>query len=159
MPEVKLDGRRTLIRIGDLDVAVDSNYYDYLSRFKWSIDRYPYITRTVEGKKKTIRMHRLIMGDIPKGMVVDHIDGNKLNNCRANLRICTQRENALNCRGNSKSGYKGVMKRGKRYLAYIDKSKGNRKYLGTYDSKEEAGRAYNDEAKKMFGEFARLNEF
>jgi len=71
----------------DIDALVDDEDYDNLSQHKWYFSD-GYAVRD----HKRVAMHRQIMG-FPKGMVVDHIDGNRLNNQRHNLRICTQREN------------------------------------------------------------------
>jgi hypothetical protein len=89
---------------------VDAEDYERVSRYKWCLSRTGkqlYAQRRTGGK--TIRMHQFIMKP-PKGMVVDHIDGNGLNNRRSNLRICTRPENTRNRRRNpnTASGYKGV---------------------------------------------------
>jgi hypothetical protein len=75
---------------------VDDTDYGWLSEMgKWQFDRYAYCTRVVNGKRKSIRMHRLIMNP-PEGMVVDHINGDRLDNRRENLRVTTQSVNARN---------------------------------------------------------------
>ena len=112
---------------------------------------------------KHVTMHKFLM-DTPFGMQVDHIDGNGLNNCRENLRICTQSQNNGNYRisARNKSGFKGVSwhkKTGKwratlaTYM--LDKKQ---QYLGVFENKEDAAKAYNEAAKVYFGEFARLNK-
>jgi hypothetical protein len=65
-------------------------------------------------------MHRMIMRP-PKGMVVDHINGNGLDNRRCNLRICTRQENARNRRkhADGKSRFLGVYLRGKKWQAFV----------------------------------------
>jgi len=99
----------------------------------------------------------------PKGVVVDHINGDSLDCRRANMRICTNVENVRNSRKRSDntSGYKGVSidketRLKKRWRAYIN-YKGKRMCLGRHMTKEDAAKAYNVAAKKYFGEFARLN--
>jgi len=95
---------------------------------------------------------------LPPGRV-DHTDGNGLNNCRANLRSATQSQNGMNRRkqGN-KSGYKGVSRatNSNRWQARI---RVNRKatHIGTFDTRIEAARAYDEAALVLHGEFARLN--
>jgi hypothetical protein len=90
---------------------VDDRDYGYLSQWSWNACHseadYYYAARTVKGR--VIRMHREIMKP-PKGMVVDHIDGNCLNNQRSNLRLVSIRENALNRKvnKNNKSGHRNV---------------------------------------------------
>ncbi len=121
-----------------------------------------YVCRTdyQNGKKRTVAMHRTIMGE-PHGMDIDHIDGNPLNNCRSNLRVCTRGEHLRNqkTRGGKKaSKYKGVVWRAARnkWSANI-RLDGVRKQLGCFATEEQAAEAYNIAAKKMFGEFARPN--
>ena len=91
----------------------------------------------VNGKRTTKRIHQLIMGDAPDGMVVDHINRDKNDNRRANLRFVTVRQNGQNqgLRKNSLSGFRGVTlsRRGKTWYARC-----GGKYLGTYSTKEEA---------------------
>ena len=109
-------------------------------------------------------IHRVVM-DAPKGMDVDHINGDPLDNRKQNLRICTRAQNSQNkkLRCDSKSGFKGVWERAPgRYLAYIGDPgtaypKKRRIRLGTYPTAEEAARAYDAKAKELFGEFAYLN--
>jgi len=90
---------------------------------------------------------------------VDHIDGNGLNNTRANLRICTYQQNVCNCKsrgGDSK--YKGISwdKRSKKWRAKI-RYNSKDKHLGVFEDEIEAAREYDREAAKLFGEFAYLN--
>lgn len=105
-------------------------------------------------------MHRLVMGDAPKGMVVDHINGDPLDNRRVNLRFCTQSENSKNRVGVSSnpSGFKGVSWKsgcGKwRARLMVNRQE---LALGLFDRAEDAARAYDAAAKEHFGEFAKLN--
>ena len=81
---------------------VDDEDYEYLNQWKWYASHCPsgniwYAQRSAynNGKRKTIKMHRLII-DANKKNVVDHIDGNGLNNTKSNLHECSQRENVIN---------------------------------------------------------------
>ena len=106
-------------------------------------------------------MHRLILGlSIKDGIFTDHINGNILDNRRANLRTCTNSQNQANSklRKDNTSGYKGVnfIPKTKNWQASI-RLKGKKLYLGHFVNKELAARAYNSAAKLYFGKFAKLN--
>ena len=126
-------------------------------------------------------IHRLVMGN-PKGMCVDHINGDTLDNRKENLRVCSHSENLRNkrTRRTSQSGYKGVYevkkpsrhkyvskKTGKvtyhesmpkkRFSAYIGNGTGGNIKLGYWATAEEAAEAYDRKALDLYGEFARLN--
>jgi hypothetical protein len=111
------------------------------------------------GRYRSIKMHRLLMGE-PPGMEVDHRNRDTLDNRRANLRVCTRAQNKANSgvyRSNT-SGYTGVYWRParNRWQASIPIS-GHNKSLGYFKTAEEAARARDAKAKEVFGEFARLN--
>jgi len=108
---------------------------------------------------KTWGLHRFLIQP-QKGLVVDHIDRNKLNNCKANLRNCTRSENLANLapyRG--KSRFKGVSfsKTSKKWQAYIG-HKGKLLHLGYFEKETDAALAYNEKAKELFGQYAFLND-
>lgn len=112
-------------------------------------------------KGKSGYLHRLIAtrecGQIPEGMFVDHIDGDPLNNRRGNLRVVTKAQNAANAaaRGGV-SSYRGVFQRHGKWAAQIAKE-GVRTSLGTFETEREAAAAYDEAAKSVHGEYARLN--
>lgn len=119
--------------------------------------RVAFIAIKEKGKQYNYKAHRMILG-LPEGntQIVDHVNRNPLDNRRANLRICTRSQNCMNRKSTPRSGFKGVVQNGSGWAAHI---KMNRKvhHLGTYRTKEEAARAYDSAAKRMFGEFAVLN--
>lgn len=106
-----------------------------------------------------VLLHRLLMAP-DDGMVVDHIDGDGLNNTRANLRVCTHRQNRCNQKRNkaNTSGVKGASRiaRKKPWKAAIFVG---RKciHLGTFATKDEAAQAYAAGAQKYHGEFAKVD--
>jgi hypothetical protein len=137
---------------------VDDEDYEYLTQTSWCCLNNGYAMR---GRKDVPElMHRIIMNAKDREYV-DHINHNRLDNRKCNLRIATKTQNEANkkLQRNSTSGYKGVSleKRTNRWVAYIGSNK-NRKYLGLYASKEEAAKAYNKAAIELYGEFALLNE-
>lgn len=110
--------------------------------------------------KKLYYMHRLIMNP-PIDMVVDHINGNKIDNRKKNLRVCTQSQNHMNRSANSKkmySSYKGVTKH-KKADKWIAQTAFNSKriYIGIYECEHLAALAYNEKVYELFGEYAKLN--
>ncbi len=155
----------------DMVGLVDDEDYDSLSaclcgipvkwRSKPSGGRSFYIVRSARAccdgqeawrKRRHIKIHNVLMNP-PKGMVVDHINHNSLDNRRENLRICTQAENLRNRPKWGKNKYKGVVRESTLYKAYIQNE-----VIGYYKSAEMAARAFNKEAKKLYGEFAVLND-
>ena len=104
-------------------------------------------------------MHRLILNAM-KGMDVDHINHDGLDNRRSNLRLCTRSENLRNQRAlRSSTGLKGIHldKRG-RWTAYIKpNAQKSHKFLGYFDNAIDAAVAYDAAARQHYGEFARTN--
>ncbi len=88
---------------------------------------------------------------------MDHINGDPLDNRRANLRICTRWENAQNqTKVRGRIDYRGVYRNGSGYRAALT-HKGQRYNLGTYGTPEEEAAAYNVKALELRGEYASLN--
>ena len=144
---------------------IDDDDFRRVSQWKWCAinkggGRF-YAGRQI-GKRpfrKLLRMQNLIMPPLD-GFLVDHIDGNTLNNCRSNLRLASELQNLRNRKLGSKntSGFKGVWlhRKSNQWVARIGV---NYKYLflGMFDDKKEAARAYDMAAEKHFGEFAKTN--
>lgn len=111
------------------------------------------------GRKEIIYLHRLIVGAAP-GLEVDHINGDTLDNRRANLRVCTRAENARNLakRPGGSSRFKGVSwsSGDRRWRAFIRVDR-RQISLGSFRAEQDAARAYDDAAIREFGEFARTN--
>jgi hypothetical protein len=106
----------------------------------------------------TLSLHR-VLTNAPKNRQVDHRDGSGLNNRQYNLRVCTQAQNNSHhhrSRG-TKSGYRGVYPIGKRWYSLISTGKGKCISLGTFDTPEEAARAWDRKAIELRGEFTFLN--
>lgn len=147
---------------------VDDEDEAFVRQFNWiqttpDAVTYAVTSQKIGGKWRLIKLHRLLLGlKIGDGVIVDHIDGNGLNNQRGNLRICSHQQNLRNQDRTEKpyktSKFKGVCwhKKNKKWIAgiFINKKK---IYLGQFESEEDAAAAYNAAARKFFGEFARLN--
>ena len=138
---------------------VDDEDYEVVNSYSWHVLRNGYAIARVKGTTKKILMHRLIM-NAPSDKKIDHINQDKLDNRKENLRFATVAENARNSkfRGRNTSGYKGVsFKVSKnRWLATIVVN-GKHKQVGSFMGKKDAAIAYNIAAVKYFGEFAYLN--
>jgi hypothetical protein len=141
---------------GGLYAYVDAADYEWLSQWAWHVIG-GYAGRYEKDRK--IYIHREIVQP-RKGLVVDHINRNKMDNTRLNLRACTPDENARNRakRVASVSQYKGVgyRKRNKKWFAEIAIA-GEHIWLGFCDSEIDAARTYDRAAVEHFGEFANLN--
>lgn len=116
---------------------------------------------TINGERNVIFLHRLAWfithGESPK--FVDHINRNSLDNRISNLRSCTHAENMRNTKvRGGHSRHKGVSLLKGRWVSYISFNK-KRIHLGSFNTEEEAAKAYNDAAVKYFGEFSNLNKF
>lgn len=151
---------------GKMFAQVDDEDFELVNQYKWSFVKdcnVYYATTTVKkegGFETTIRMHRLIKGVTKKAIKVDHADHNGLNNQKYNLRECTNSQNGMNrvSSKNSTSKYLGVFwrKQGSKWHAQI-KAGGIYLHLGLHTVEEQAAIAYNNAARKYFGEFANLN--
>jgi hypothetical protein len=137
-----------------LAILVDDEDHEFMSRFKWyaKTDRNGDIYATT-----ALSAHRMLMS-CP---LIDHVNGNKLDNTRTNLREATPRQNSWNrgLRSDSRTGYKGVryIAKRKKFRARIQLPDGRRPASVYYDSAIDAACAYDAMARKHFGEFARLN--
>lgn len=157
MKEIKLtQGKMTL---------VDDEDFEKLNQFKWYAQKRPNTWRVarniwVENKRTAILMHREIM-NAPEHSSVDHINGNPLDNCKENLRLCTHQQNMHNQKSahkNNKLGIKGVRwyRNAKKFRARITIN-GKVIHLGYFNVMGDADSAYRKAEEKYFGEFARCN--
>jgi len=143
-----------------LVALIDEADAPLLLQWKWHIAGPGYAsTRMVTGgRRRQVYMHRLLL-DAQPGQIVDHIDGNRLNNTRANLRLVTRSQNQWNRRRqHNRSGYKGVSwhRRKQKWYARIQVF-GTRRFLGYFDTAQEAAVAYDAAAASLHGEYARHN--
>lgn len=139
---------------------VDDAQYDRLAHHKYYYSRgYAVRMDVVDGKRKMLWMHREIMRT-PEGMETDHINGDRLDNRVANLRICTTTQNQQNrkMKKNNSCGYKGVSweKARNKWVAKI-RHNAHTLHLGYFKNPRSAALAYDRAAREYFGEFARTN--
>jgi len=149
-------------------VLIDDRDFEKIRKFKWCAEKFgnTYCAMTnvrdkIKKRQKHIKMHRLIMSlDFGDKRCIDHINSNGLDNRRVNLRICTHQMNCCSQKiSKHSSKYKGVYwyKFTKKWKAQICINY-RKKHLGYFNSEIEAGRKYNEVAKKYFGDYAKLNE-
>jgi len=145
------------IRGGAVAFVSDEDH-ERVSAHRWSLGggnaSGRYASARVDGS--TVLMHRLILS-APAGLLVDHVDGNRLNNQRENLRLCTGSQNLANARPRVHQ-YKGISRKREGWAAFLSPRHGvTKRNLGTYATAEEAAAAYDIAAREHFGEFARTN--
>ncbi len=154
----------TLVLKGGLVTVVDAQDAHLLAAYRWYGIRSHglcYVRADIgKNPRRYVHLHRLV-ARTTDDQKTDHIDGDGLNNRRANLRSCSQKQNIRNKRKNrapTSSPYKGVclIKSTGRWRAYID-YEGKRLHLGVFSTGEAAAASYNAAAIQYFGEFARLN--
>jgi hypothetical protein len=146
-----------------LVAIVDDHDWPLVNDFNWFATRRQQADEAwyaICNEGGTVYMHRLILG-AGRGQMVDHVDGDGLNNRRANLRFCNRRQNNLNRRTQNIGAcpYRGVefdARRPKPFRAVVWNG-GKRTYLGHFTTGEEAAQRRDDAAREMYGEFARLN--
>lgn len=139
---------------------VDDEDFDRVSKIHWFVNDNGYaMAGGFHGMPTRARMHRFILGK-KAGKYTDHINGDKLDNQRANLRVCTNAQNMRNIppKKQNTSGFKGVtwQEDCKRWKAQIKVNYKNI-HIGIFKIKEDAARAYNEAALKYFGKFAWIN--
>lgn len=141
-------------------ILVDDCDRHLLDQFRWTVDG-NYVCRfsRSEGKQTKVYLHREIMQPAA-GHSIDHINGNGLDNRRANLRVCSHQQNMWNkksCNGVSRYFGVAMTKNRTRWRAYITLHN-KQKHLGTFDKEEDAALAFNTAAIEYRGEFAQLNK-
>jgi hypothetical protein len=146
------------IKVGKVAMAIiDSSDLDAVTSFgkKWQLLRgantnYAYIHLHENGKRRCLLLHRFLL-NAPSGHEVDHIDGNGLNNSRANLRLVTRQQNKFNQRH-----VRGIYwnKRRQKWYAQIKKDQKVR-YLGSFETEDEALAARKCAERELFGAYAK----
>jgi hypothetical protein len=154
-----------VIEIKGYPIEVDDEDVERITAHSWWMSSSPQmdghvICFSAKIAGKIIKLHRFIMGD-PAGMVVDHLDGNRLNNRKSNLRVCTARENNMNLGPSkrNKSGYRGVyFSRANHKWRAVISLDGKNMHLGYYARPELASAAYEKAAEIFYGDNRRVVE-
>jgi hypothetical protein len=140
---------------------VDDDDYEKLLKYKWYYNsKKIYVSAYIN--KKMIYIHRYIMNinnvNIDN-LQIDHINNNRLDNRKINLRVCTNSNNTCNKKlsKRNKTGYKGVVNfKNSKYISQLYFNY-KRVFFKIFDNPIDAAKAYDEQAKKYFGEFAHLN--
>lgn len=154
MKEVVLTNGQGLVAL------IDDSDFEAVSAYRWRLRKLSHTSYAVRSlpNGRQITLHRFLLG--LSALHIDHIDHNGLNNQRSNLRFVTHQQNCFNRKklANSSSQYKGVYwhKASQQWEAKIIFNK-KPISLGYFFSEKNAGLAYDEAAKKYFGEFAHLN--
>lgn len=166
------------IKVGKSHVAlVDDEDFDFLNQFKWYLHNLGYVQTSKKGLHSKF-IHRIIM-QTPKGLDTDHINGNKLDNRKSNLRVCTHEENMQFARelgllsgggiGTRADNFKKSNKRTSKYIGvYWFKNRNKwhtairkaplRVFIGEFTNEIDAALAYNKKSIELFGEKAYINK-
>lgn len=137
---------------GWLEILIDDEDLELVSTYQWHVDHSGYVqTTTGQGRRHTgtsryLKLHHLILGR-QDGFVVDHVNGDKLDNRRSNLRFVTQADNARN----QHIQLRGIYKKRNRWLVRLQ-FKGQRHYGGSHDSLQAAIECRDKLARLLYGD-------
>jgi hypothetical protein len=141
-------------------IKVDVDDFEKLNQVSWQVTPKGYAVSEI--KTKPVIMHRLVMGIHDPKIQVDHIKGNKLDNRKSQLRLCTNQQNQFNRVKHKRntSGYRGVYWK-RETQKWISITIVNKKchWFGSFQSKKDALIAWNIGVKKIHGKFARLQKW
>ncbi|SRR5258708_1946735 len=146
--------RRLLLsskKIPGVYTLIDDEDYDSLSRLKWWLtsEGYAKTSKMKKGKVLVHYLHRVLLKPT-KNLCVDHINGNRLDNRRKNLRLVTPQQNQWNTRGiRNKTGVKGTFFQDGKFYVRITVNK-KRIFLGSYNTKKESQKIRREAEKKYF---------
>jgi len=147
---------KIIIATGGEEVYVDAEDYEFVNRHNWFVKQGYAITRM---NGKDLYMHRMIFGKIPAGMVVDHVDRDKLNNRKGNLRPASHVQNVFNSNageGVGVSHYVGVSRKRGKWMASCS-IKDKDVYIGIHDDEIECAKMRDAFVYRLRGELGFLN--
>jgi len=135
---------------------VDEEDYERIMEHSWCFTTLGYADTS--NKRNNLKMHRVVLGTTDPEILVDHINHNKVDNRKSNLRECTKGQNQYNKKPTiGKSKYKGVILFSENKWRARVSFENKRVSLGLFDNEEDAARAYDAKAKELHKEFAYLN--
>lgn len=142
------------------EVIFNIKHLEEIKKYRWTINNCDYCITTSKVDERYILMHRLIV-DCPESLVVDHINHNTLDNRDNNLRICDQGDNLKNLktRIDNKSGFRGISfhKRSGKWRCEM-RVEGKKKWLGLYNTPEEAFKVRQAAEKEFYGEYRYIDK-
>ena len=138
---------------------IDDEDFDRVNKYRWRLHSAGYAQSSGKINGKYVYLHRFLLSIEDKNQQIDHIDRNKLNNKKSNLRLCSPSQNSANIGlfSINTTGYKGVVQ--SKYGSYAAniRHSGNRVHIGTYRNIIHAAQAYDKYALIYFNDFAVLN--
>ena len=151
--EIKIKDKVVLIDDADKEIYEENKFYiNKNSKGYESV-------RIYKGKNAKKQFATVLFGEYDKKLEIDHINGNRLDNRRSNLRLCTHAENMRNIRiqKNNTSGYKGVSyyTKIKKWVASCEIN--GKRYKKQFNDKNDAARFYNEMSIKFYGEYGYIN--
>ncbi len=148
------DGNIILVSKCDINAVVIFKWYLNSNGYPATYGSYDKVIKY----NKPVTLHRMMFGKLNKGYVVDHINRNKLDNRRDNLRICTSLQNSYNKTKpkNSICKYKGVIKTGTTFKSSITMN-GMKHEIKNIATEEQAAKIYDMMAEELFGQYAAKN--
>lgn len=156
-----IKGNTTQLQIlneyGDIKAValVDTEDVEKLKKYSFRTHNNGYINTS--RNRKNIYLHQIVFGETKEGYEIDHINRNKLDNRKSNLRQCTHKDNAHNRISYNKFGQQGIRKTNrnlkKPYYASIYDN-GKFIFLGYYATKEEAIEVRRKAEKEIYKEYA-----
>lgn len=154
--EMIVDGDVIKIQLVGCETIIDKEDLDKVLITHW-VNQSGYASGVINGKY--VRLHQIVIPQ-KEGLEVDHINGDKLDNRKCNLRLVTHKQNMWNrnVRKDCKSGYRGVSWNKIRKCWYVRIKKDGKTYCyGTAKTKEDAAMKANVLMSKLYGDFAKMN--
>lgn len=148
------------IQVGEYVAIVDAEDYPFLSRFAWNIKHnrkklYAQTNFFVSGKQIRVTMHRMITG--MRNVMVDHRNGNSMDNRKENLRFATALQNSINRVRENSTGYRGVYKKGNSFSCQISVGNGKKIHRRGFKTAIDAAKEYDKLSLEIQGEFGIRN--